>query len=167
VQFIDSLTDRNSGLGPAPGIIPRLQSIFGLFQVAGASATVSWGGQLIVAAIVAVGIWMIWARPVSFNLKAAALCAGTLLVVPYSILYDLTTLSISAVFLVKDGLSRGFLPGDRLAILGCWFFLLFIWFHCGPGPEVSIVLLLLVARRITSRTSQVLWQHPSIVAEYN
>jgi Glycosyltransferase family 87 len=145
-SFIDALTDRNSGLGPAPGVEMRLQSIFGLFQLAGASTLVSWSAQLVVSIIVTLGICMLWAKPISHNLRAAALCGGLLLVSPYVLLYDLTILSIAAAFFVKEGLSRGFLIGERMAILICWVLLLFVSWRV--GPVICAVLLFLIIRRL-------------------
>jgi hypothetical protein len=112
---------------------------------AGASTGVSWGAQLVVAVIVAFGIWVLWAKPISHNLKAAALCAGIFLVTPYSLFYDLTILPIAAAFLVKEGLLRGFLPGERTVILICWFSLLFLTWR--SGPVICAVLLCLIFRR--------------------
>lgn len=147
VQFIDSLSERTSGLGPAQGVEPRLQSIFGLaVHLFGASFQVSWIAQSIVAIMTTFGIWVLWSKPVSHNLKAAGLCAAIFLVSPYALFYDLTILSIAAAFFVKEGLSRGFLPGERIAILLCWFSLLPLGWR--SGPVISAVLLLLIARRI-------------------
>jgi hypothetical protein len=144
--FVDSLTDRNASLGPAPWIEPRLQSVFGFFKWFGVSKNISWFLQFFTAMIVAFGLWVLWARPGSYNLKAAALCAGTLLVSPYALFYDLTIPCIAAAFFIKEGLLRGFLPGDRTAILICWILLLFMWMR--SGPVICAVLLFLIARRI-------------------
>ena len=145
-SFIHALTDRTSGLGPAVGVEMRLQSIFGLFQLVDASVWISWNAQLVVSIMVAVGTWTIWAKPISFNLKAAAVCGGILLVSPYALFYDLCILSIAAAFFVKEGLSRGFLPGERMAILICWALLVPMTWR--SGPVICAVLLFLITRRI-------------------
>jgi hypothetical protein len=145
ISFMYSLADRNAGLGSAPGIELRLESVFGLFHWVGASAWVSWGAQAAVSSVVVIAIWLLWAKPISYNLKAAALCSGSLLVSPYSISYDLCILSIAAAFFVREGLSRGFLSGDRIAILVCWFLSFLIMFPIGPA--ICAILLLLIARR--------------------
>ena len=124
----------------------RLQSIFGLFQLVDASVWISWNAQLVVSIMVAVGTWTIWAKPISFNLKAAAVCGGILLVSPYALFYDLCILSIAAAFFVKEGLSRGFLPGERMAILICWALLVPMTWR--SGPVICAVLLFLITRRI-------------------
>jgi hypothetical protein len=145
VQFVDSLTDRNSSLGPAPWVIPKLQTVFGLFQLAGANTTICWIGQSVACVAVALGIWILWAQPISHNLKAAALCAGTLLVTPYALFYDLTIPCIAAAFLIKEGLSREFLPGERTTMFLCWALLLLPW---RTGPVICLVLLFLIIRRV-------------------
>jgi hypothetical protein len=81
-------------------------------------------------------------------LKAAILCIGVVTVTPYVLQYDLCILSIAVAFLVKDGLSRGFVPGERTAMLICVAGLL-LWLAQIPiSPVVCGLLLLLVARRV-------------------
>jgi arabinofuranan 3-O-arabinosyltransferase len=119
-SFIDALTDRSSGLGPGVGVELRLHSIFGLFHWAGASPKIAWSGQLVVSAGVVLATGMLWARSLPYNLRAAALCVGSIMVSPYVLYYDLCILCIAVAFLVKEGMSRGFLPGERTALLLCW-----------------------------------------------
>jgi hypothetical protein len=147
-SFIDALTDRSSGLGPGGGVELRLHSVFGLLHWTGVSTRIAWSVQLAVSAVVALGLWMTWTKPISYNLKAAALCAGTLLVSPYSLYYDLCILAIATAFLVKEGLSRGFLPGERTVILVCWSALFLA--RLPLGAIVSMVLLVLCVRRIVA-----------------
>ena len=98
-----------------------------------------------VTAIVAVTVCAIWARPTPHSLNAAALCGGSLIASPHAIGYDLCILSIAVAFLVADGLSRGFLPGERAVMLICWAGLIFMM---GPIPAIiCVVLLVLVVRR--------------------
>ena len=65
--------------------------------------------------------------------------------------YDLCILSIPVAFLVKDGLSRGFLAGERTAILICLVaFLLWLAPMMPVGPVVYPVILFLIVRRIVA-----------------
>jgi hypothetical protein len=89
---------------------------------------------------------VLWASAIPYNLKAAALCLGSLIVSPYALFYDLCIFSIAVAFLVKEGLSRGFLPGERAAILICWGALFLV--KTPIGPIICIVLLYLCVRRI-------------------
>jgi arabinofuranan 3-O-arabinosyltransferase len=147
-SFVDAIAHRSSSLGPTPEAQLRLHSVFGLFHWAGAGIWLSWGAQLAVSVVVALGTWVLWAKQISNNLKAAALCAGSLMVTPYALFYDLAILSIAAAFLVKEGLVRGFLPGERAAMLICWGALFLV--KLPIGPIVCTVLLVLCARRIVA-----------------
>jgi Glycosyltransferase family 87 len=119
-SFFDSLTDRSATLGPASAAEVRLHSIFGLLQWAGASPLTAWSGQLAVSVAALLGIGALWAKPLPFSLRAASLSVGSVLASPYLLFYDLCILTVAAAFLVRDGLSRGFLPGERTVLLVCW-----------------------------------------------
>jgi hypothetical protein len=159
ISFIHGLTSRSSGLGVAPGHELAVQSVFGLLHWAGADQWFAWSVQLAVSAIVVLGTWMLWAsKSVPYNLKAAALCAGTCLVSPYVMPYDLAILSISVAFLVKEALARGFLPGERSAIFICW--VLFFFELADIGPVICAVLLSLIARRMSSEEKSSTGRNP-------
>ena len=78
LSFIDTLGGRNSSLNLDPGLELTLQSVYGLLHWAGASDTISWISHLAVAAIVALTVGAVWAKPIPHSLKAAALCIGSL-----------------------------------------------------------------------------------------
>jgi arabinofuranan 3-O-arabinosyltransferase len=162
-EFINAFTERGSDLGPAHGVHPRLQSIFGIVYWTGVSPWIAWSAQLAVSVITTFGIWILWAKPISYNLKAAALCAGILLVSPYALFYDLPILSIAAAFFVKEGLARGFLPGERTLIVIFWAVLLS--FRLSSGPVISTVFLFLIARRIVGfRRSSIRSGSPALIS---
>ena len=76
------------------------------------------------------------------------------MVTPYVLRYDLCILSIPVAFLVKDGLSRGFLAGERTVIVICIAAFL-LWLALVPiGPVIYVVLLFLIARRIFAYQSE-------------
>ena len=147
LSFIHSLVNRQSSLGENAGSQPPLASIFGFLQLAGASAYVSWTAHLAAAAIVAATISAIWTKPIAHSLKAAALCIGLVMITPYVLGYDLCILSIAVAFLVKDALSRGFLPGERITMFMCWAGLILLLVPLIP-IIICVVLLFLIARRI-------------------
>jgi arabinofuranan 3-O-arabinosyltransferase len=147
-SFLDSLIDRNAGLNPDEQVELVLQSTFGLLHWIGASAWISWAVHATIAALVAVAVCAIWAKPAPVSLKAAALCIGAVMFTPYVLAYDLCLLSIAVAFLVSDGLSRGFLPGERVIMLLCWAGL---FFPAIPiAPIICAALLFLVVRRIVA-----------------
>ena len=146
--FLHTLLDRQSTLSPDFAVPLALHSVFGLLRWAETSGPVSWGGHFIVAAIVALTVWVVWAKPIPFSLKAAVLCIGSAMVPPYILFYDLCILSIAVAFLVRDGMSRGFLPGERTVILICFAALFFV--QVPIGPVVCAALFFLAARRIAA-----------------
>jgi len=77
----------------------------------------SWTVHCAIALIIAFAVWIVWAKPVPHSLKAGILCVGVVTVTPYLFPYDFCILSIAVAFLVNDGLSRGFLLGERTLML--------------------------------------------------
>ena len=152
-SFVDLLQHRNSNLSP-DGVELTHQSVYGLLYWAGASEWLSWTVHLAVAVVVAIAVCAVWAKPIPQSLKAAILCIGAVTVTPYVLQYDLCILSIAVAFLVKDGISRGFLPGERTAMFLCVAAFL-LWFAQIPiGSVVYLVILFLIARRIVAHRRQ-------------
>lgn len=147
-SFFHTLLDRQSSLSPDAAVPLAFHSVFGFLRWTEASAKVSWGGHIFVAAIVAVTVCAVWAKPISFSLKAAVLCIGSAMMSPYILFYDLCILSIAIAFLVRDGVSRGFLPGERIVIFICFVALFFV--EVPIGPVICATLFLLAARRIVA-----------------
>jgi alpha-1,2-mannosyltransferase len=147
-SFLHALLDRQSTLSPDSAVPLALHSVFGLLRWAEAGAQVSWVGHLTVAAFVAITVCIVWAKPVPFSLRATILCIGSAMVSPYILFYDLSILSIAVAFLVRDGLVRGFLPGERTAILICFAALFLV--QIPIGPVVCAALFSLAARRIVA-----------------
>jgi hypothetical protein len=147
-SFINLLWHRNESLSADGGVELNLQSIYGLLHWAGASAWIAWAVHLTIAAIVAVMVCALWAKLVPYSLKAAIICTGAVTVSPYLLAYDLCILSIAVAFLVRDGMSRGFLPGERTGLLICFVGLFAI---AKPiAPIICAVLFFLIARRIVA-----------------
>ena len=72
----------------------KMQSIFALVRYLGGSEPLGWTFQWIMTASVAVTMVLLWRSRVRYELKAAALATGTLLVTPYLFLYDVMVLAI-------------------------------------------------------------------------
>ncbi len=145
-SFLHTLLTRQATLSPDLAVPLALHSVFGLLRWAEMTGRVSWGGHVIVAAIVALTVWVVWAKPIPFSLKAAVLCIGSAMVPPYILFYDLCILAIAVAFLVRDGMSRGFLPGERTVILLCFAALFLV--QVPIGPVVCVTLLFLAVRRV-------------------
>ena len=146
--FISSLLGRNSSLSPDGEVELNLQSIYGLLHWAGTSTWIAWAVQLTIAVIVTATVCTMWAKPIPYSLKAAIICIGAVTVSPYLLAYDLCILSIAVAFLVRDGMSRGFLPGERTGLLICFVGLFPV--ATPIAPILCAILLLLIARRIVA-----------------
>jgi alpha-1,2-mannosyltransferase len=158
--FVNSLVDRDASLSEVPGLSIHLVSIFGFLQSGGVAERTSWTVHLTVALVTTAIVAIIWAKPVPHSLKSAALCIGSLMVTPYVLRYDLCVLSIAIAFLVEDGMSRGFLPGERTVMLWCWVGLVFLLVPWVP-TIICISLLVLVTRRLfVSRRETLVTAYP-------
>ena len=77
-DFFNALADRASAVSdfPKQAFTWAMISVFGVLRTHGVSAPISWMVQTVVSAAVALIVGVIWARPVPFSLKAAALAIG-------------------------------------------------------------------------------------------
>jgi arabinofuranan 3-O-arabinosyltransferase len=140
-KFIHTLVNR-------PSLGMRLESVYGFLWSAGMSSPIAWAIHLTVAGIITAVVCWVWARPLPHTLKAAGLCSAAALATPYVHGHDLCILAIAAAFLVRDGLERGFLPGDRLVMLFSWI-VLFLGFRDFTSGWIScLALFSLVVRRV-------------------
>jgi arabinofuranan 3-O-arabinosyltransferase len=89
----------------------KLQSLFGIVRSLGGSEALAWGLQGCLIGATALLLCLLWRSRVPFDLKAAALATGALVATRYLYLYDLVALAIPMAFLVRAGLSAGFLRG--------------------------------------------------------
>lgn len=147
-SFVAAVLHRHSIMSP-DGVQLWVHSVYGLLYWAGAGTSISALVQLASTIIVTSAVCAVWARPLPYPLKAAALCLGSLTVIPYLLFYDLCVLSIAVAFLVKDGLDRGFCAGERTLLLVCWAALFLV--RMPIGAVVSLALFALFVRRLIAR----------------
>jgi arabinofuranan 3-O-arabinosyltransferase len=128
----------------------KMQSIFALTRYFDGPDAFAWTLQWIMSASVAIVLVAVWrSRKVQYNLKAAALAAGTLLVTPYLFLYDEMVLAIAVAFLVRAGLDEGF-ERHEVPALGLVAALLMIYPYLGAptGFAATLVVAALIGYRI-------------------
>ncbi|HET7884663.1 MAG TPA: glycosyltransferase family 87 protein [Bradyrhizobium sp.] len=128
----------------------KLQSIFGLTRYFGGPEALAWALQWMLSVAVAVALALVWrSREIRYELKAASLAAGALLVTPYLFLYDEMVLAIAVAFLVRIGLEEGF-ERHELPALGLVTGLLMIFSLLGAptGFGATLVVAALIAQRI-------------------
>ena len=152
-SFIYALADRGSSLSPISQESMRLESLYGFLWLSGISPPIAWAVQLAVAGAVAAVVCWVWARPLPHSLKAAALCGTAPLATPFVYGQDLCVLAIAVAFLATDGITRGFLPDDRLIMLFSWIVIFLGFRDFSSGWIPCLALFALVVRRMPNRCS--------------
>jgi arabinofuranan 3-O-arabinosyltransferase len=132
----------------------KMQSIFALVRYLGGSEPLGWTFQWIMTAAVAVTLVMLWRSHVRYELKAAAVATGTLLVTPYLFLYDLMVLAIAVAFLVRIGLAEGFRSHELPALaLAAGLLMLFPVVGAPTGFAATLVVAALIFGRVMNYAS--------------
>ncbi len=101
-----------------PGIAgwQRLQSLFAFMRIHGAPLGLAYGVQAAGALLAAAACIWLWWREVPRALQCAGLASAALCISPYILDYDMMILGVALIFLVRDGLDRGFRAYEQLAI---------------------------------------------------
>jgi arabinofuranan 3-O-arabinosyltransferase len=128
----------------------KMQTAFGLLRAFGAGEAPALAGQIVVALIAAGAVALIWRGRASFEIKAAALGTGALLMTPYLFSYDLAVLAVPLAYLFRLGRTRGFRPHELAGIgLACLLILIFLLpFVMVPTGFIAVLIVgALIARR--------------------
>lgn len=99
----------------------RMPTIFASAHLLGASVPLSYFLHLVVSCVVAASVWLVWKRSQDPLLRNAVLVAGTLLISPYILIYDLTWLALPMAWLARFSMERGWLRWEREALVFAWF----------------------------------------------
>jgi len=125
----------------------KLQSIYGITRWLGGRDGAGWTAQAIVTAGAAITVLALWRSQASFALKAAGLCAATLLATPYVFAYDLPLLAVGFAFLFRE---RRFDAFDILGVVAALvFFLAFALFAVPLALFSSVALAVTIPRRLS------------------
>jgi hypothetical protein len=126
----------------------KMQSVFALVRMMGGSEPLAWIFQSMISGALAVSLVVMWRSRMRYELKAAALATGTLLMTPYLFLYDMMVLAIPFALLIRIGINEGF-ERYELPALGCaaLLLLLFPLFDAPLGLGSSLIVAALIARR--------------------
>ncbi|HTH18333.1 MAG TPA: glycosyltransferase family 87 protein [Magnetospirillum sp.] len=99
----------------APGW-SKLQSVYAVLHQWLGSEPVAWGGQAAFTLGLAGLVAWAFRRPLPYGVQAAILAAAVPLATPYAYVYDLPVLAVAGAFLAREGVKRGFLPGERMGL---------------------------------------------------
>ena len=129
-------------------IFGKFQSLYSAVRYFGGGEQLAWMCQGALSVVVALAVAWLWRSRAAYDLKAAALATGTLLVTPYLFVYDMVVLAVAVAFLVRFGLREGFrgyeLPG--LALAGV-FILSFVAVTAPVGLLATATVAALIAAR--------------------
>jgi hypothetical protein len=97
----------------------KIMSLFAALRYGGVGVAPAYAAQALFAAAVAAALALLWRSRAAFEVKAAACLAGTLLMTPFALPYDLMLQAPAIAFLVAHGMKHGFARGETfvLAIL--------------------------------------------------
>jgi hypothetical protein len=119
----------------------------------GGSEQLAWTVQAIGSLAVAASVTLLWRSRAPFDLKAAALAAGTLAVTPYVYMYDLVVLAVAVAFLLRYALQRGFWASEVYGLSAAGALILsFPYAKTQVGLAAVLIVLALVARRALTET---------------
>jgi len=151
-------------LGEGRADFARLQSLFGLVRAHGGSQTLAWTVQLVGSMVVAALVVCLWRRRAPYELKAAALATGTLLVTPYVYMYDVVVLAVAVAFLLRHALERGLVAAEAAALAAAGvLILIFRYVKTQVGlAAVVIVMMLIVHRAIAVSAAMASSRAPAI-----
>jgi alpha-1,2-mannosyltransferase len=130
-----------------------MQTVFAGTRLLGGGITAAYVSQIVAVAITAAIVLWIWRQNIQFELKAAALATGLVLVSPYIIYYDLVVLALPIAWLALEGRRSGFLPFEKSLLVVAWLLPLI----CEPvarttsvplTPLVCVLLLGFITRRV-------------------
>jgi len=125
----------------------KLQSAFAAVRLWGFSVTTAYVVQAAVALIAAIIVIWIWWRTPKFELHAAALATGVLLMTPYMMDYDLVLLALPIAWIALEARRDGFLPYEKALLAFVWLLPLFARSLAGHAliPVAPLAMLLLLA----------------------
>ncbi len=137
----------------------RMPTIFSSLHLLGVPIVWAYFVHFLIAALVSGVIWKIWKYCTEASIRNAALTAGTLLISPYVLIYDLTWLALPIAWMAKIGMAQGWLRWERGTLILVWILPIFmlIMARLVPfqiGPWVLLLLLALISRRARLITIQ-------------
>lgn len=133
----------------------KLQSLFGLVRMLGGSEHLAWAFQWVASAGICAGVVWLWRGRAAYELKAASLATGALLLTPYLFLYDMMVLAIPVGLLVRIGLESGFRRNELAWLAGAMALLIAFPFTELPlGLASTLIVAALVVRRIVNPAEQ-------------
>lgn len=120
--------------------ITRIQTILGFIRFSTGSSAAAFGLQFISSCAAIGGVFYIWRKNFSFEIKVVVLIIGIFFATPYLQLYDYTILGLAFIYFFQIGRKQTFSSGDKEWLFGAGL-LQFFCFALPLGiPSVLIIL---------------------------
>jgi hypothetical protein len=133
----------------------KLQSLFGLVRTLGGGETLAFVLQWTLAGATALLLCLLWRSRAPFNLKAAGLGVGILLVPPYLFMYDCVTLAVAMALLFREMRTRGARAGETLGLgIALLLVLIFPLVKLPVGFIAAVIVAALIAKRVLETLSR-------------
>jgi alpha-1,2-mannosyltransferase len=150
--FIDSLGGFAAWAASDRGVLLTMPTFFAFFRLLGLPAGLALPLHgLIAAAVAAATVWL-WRSQRDPALRGAALAAGTLLISPYLLDYDLSLLALTIIWFTLYALRRGWRRGEREMLVLAWLLPLVtipmrLWLQVQLTPFLLLALFLMILGR--------------------
>lgn len=136
----------------------KIQTVFAALRLWSVPVPAAYAGQLAVGVVVALAVaWFAWTRPRA-SAQGAVLVAGTVLMSPYMLDYDLVLCAIPLAWLLSQGIAGGFRRWEKAAMLAAYVLPLVarplaVQAHLPLSPFVLVALFAVVLRRAAEEPS--------------
>ncbi len=130
-----------------------MPTVFASLRLLKVPIELAYACHFLVAMGAVVTVWKIWRHCKNWPLRNAALTAATLLISPYLFEYDLVWLALPVTWMIRLGLTHGWIPGDREILAVVWLLPLLTVIVANHtsiqiAPMVILTLLWIIFRRI-------------------
>ena len=130
----------------------KMPTFFAFARLLGAPVVAAYALHFAVAAAATTAVAWVWLRGAAYELRAAALVAGTLLVSPYLYDYDLVWLGLAIAWFTVYALRRGWRGGERELLALLWLLPVLVLplqhvLKVQAAPFAVLLLLLAILRR--------------------
>jgi hypothetical protein len=131
----------------------KISSVFAAVRLLGSSLPVAYAVQGLATAGAAWVVYVVWRKPIAYDVKASMLIIAGLLATPYLYDYDLPILVIGLAFWARDALRTGWNPWEKSMLFAAWATPLLmraiaVITHVGPLPVVLIASIALLVVRV-------------------
>jgi hypothetical protein len=127
VLGVETFSAFHAGLGLASqrvetGDLPlfKMPSVFAAVRSLGMGPALAYGAHMLAALVVGWLVWRSWRDKGPLPLRASLLMCASFFVSPYGFDYDLTWLAFPIAWIARDGMQRGWLPGEREILVLAW-----------------------------------------------